>query len=72
MEQKVAGSIPDAQLLFTPSNHIWTSFAWSGWPANAMFICNRIREKQFFFTLPVVNDNEIVRTTSDGVEGIQV
>ena len=29
---------------------------------------NRIREKQFF-TLPVVNDNEIVQRTSDGVEG---
>ena len=39
-----------------------------GWPANAMFFYNRIREKQFF-TLPVVNDNEIVRRTSDGVEG---
>ena len=29
---------------------------------------NRIHEKQFF-TLPVVNDNEIVRSTSEGVEG---
>ena len=28
----------------------------------------KIREKQFF-TLPVVNDNEIVRSTSDEVEG---
>ena len=28
--------------------------------------------KTIFFTLPVVNDNEIVQTTSDGVEGIQV
>ena len=33
-----------------------------------MFFYNRIREKQFF-TLPVVNDNEIVRSTSNGVEG---
>ena len=32
------------------------------------FFCNRIREKQFF-TLPVVNDNEIVQSTSSGVEG---
>ena len=39
-----------------------------GWPAKAMFFYNEIREKQFF-TLPVVNDNEIVRSTSDGVEG---
>ena len=38
-----------------------------GWPANAMFFYNRIREKQFF-TLPVVNDNEIVRNTTDGAE----
>ena len=40
-----------------------------GWPANAMFFFfyNRIREKQFF-TLPVVEENEIVRSTSDGVE----
>ena len=28
--------------------------------------------KAILFPLPVVNDNEIVRTTSDGVEGIQV
>ena len=33
-----------------------------------MFFYNRIREKQFF-TLPVVDDNEIVRGTSDGIEG---
>ena len=39
-----------------------------GWPANAMFFHNGIRQKQFF-TLPVVNDNEIVRSTSDGAEG---
>ena len=39
-----------------------------GWPANAMFFYNRIREKQCF-TLPVVNDNEIVRSSSDGEEG---
>ena len=39
-----------------------------GWPANAMFFCNRIREKQFF-TLPVVNDIETVRNTSGVVEG---
>ena len=39
-----------------------------GWPANAMFFYNGIREKQFF-TLPVVNDNEIVRSTSNGEEG---
>ena len=39
-----------------------------GWPANPMFFYNRIHEKQFF-TLPVVNDNEIVRNTSDVVEG---
>ena len=32
------------------------------------FFCNRINEKHFF-TLPVVNDNQIVRSTSDGVEG---
>ena len=32
------------------------------------FFYQRIREKQFF-TLPVVNDNEMVRSTSDGVEG---
>ena len=32
------------------------------------FFYVRIREKQFF-TLPVVNDNEFVRSTSDGVEG---
>ena len=38
-----------------------------GWPANAMFFYNRIREKHFFI-LPVVNDNEIVRSTSDGAE----
>ena len=34
------------------------------------FFCNRIREKQFF-TLPVVNDNKIVRITSDGVEMLE-
>ena len=33
-----------------------------------MFFYFRIREKQFFI-LPVVNDNGIVRSTSDGVEG---
>ena len=42
-----------------------------GWPANAMFFYNRIRENNFF-TLPVVDDNEIVRGTSDGIEGKQV
>ena len=36
-----------------------------------MFFYNGIREKQFF-TLPVVNDNEIVRSTSDGVGEKQV
>ena len=39
-----------------------------GWPANAMFFYNRIRERQFF-TLPVVNNNKIVRNMSDGEEG---
>ena len=34
-----------------------------------MFFYNRIREKQYFFTLPVVDDNEIVRGTSDWIEG---
>ena len=29
------------------------------------FFYNRIRKKQFF-TLPVVDDNEIMRSTSDG------
>ena len=41
------------------------------WPTNAIFFFffyHRIREKQLF-TLPVVNDNEIVRSTSDGVVG---
>ena len=33
-----------------------------------VFFYNRIREKQFF-TLPVVNDNEIVRNTSGVEEG---
>ena len=39
-----------------------------GQPTPCFFFYNRIREQQFF-TLPVVNDNEIVRSTSDGVEG---
>ena len=34
-------------------------------PMPCFFFYNRIREKQFF-TLPIVNDNEIVRSTSDG------
>ena len=39
-----------------------------GWPTNVMFFYNRVCEKHFF-TLPVINENEIVRSTSDGVEG---
>ena len=39
-----------------------------GQPTPCFFFYNRIREKHFF-TLPVVNDNEIVRSTSDWVEG---
>ena len=40
-------------------------------PCFFFFFYNRIRKKQFF-TLWVVNDNEIVRSTSDEVEGNQV
>ena len=39
-----------------------------GGQPTSFFFYNRIREKQFF-TLPVVNDNEIVRNTSGVVEG---
>ena len=43
----------------------------SGGQPTPCFFHKGIHEKQFF-TLPVVNDNEIVRSTSDGVEGKQV
>ena len=39
-----------------------------GWPANAMFFLQQNSRKSIF-TLPDVNDNEIVRSTSDRVEG---
>ena len=39
-----------------------------GWPANAMLFLQQNSQKAIF-TLPVVNDNEIVRRTSTGVEG---
>ena len=40
-----------------------------GWPANAMFFFTTEFVEKQFFTLPVVNNNEIERSTSNGVEG---
>ena len=42
--------------------------SWVASQRHVFFFYKRIREKQFF-TLPVVNNNEMVRCTSEGVEG---
>ena len=48
-------------------SHRRVSHGLGWWASQCHDFYNKFREKQFF-TLPVVNDNEIVRSTSDGVE----
>ena len=53
------------------SKTLLSSFAWS-WVASqrhVFFFATEFVKSNFLPELPVVNDNEIVRCTSDGVEG---
>ena len=58
---------PAISKVFERVVHKWRVSYGLGWPANAMYFYNRIRERTIFSLK--VNDNEIVQNTSDGLEG---